>query len=221
MTLQVVVNHYGETELLRGTLDSVTSTVPAASVLVLDGRYANFQGDRDVTPASRDLCDDYRKVEYRRPPDDRLPFGEGTGRRPIHAKAEWVWYEQADPDAWALKIDDDERLRRFDVDPSDLDRRLKYTVSVDMPTGDTPELPRLWVPEEWTFYVDDLSLPRREYPRETAFDDLRQVVTTLGPEATWARTSDRIADSTRIRNRGDDRSRDYRASRKKQKAGFR
>ncbi len=216
--LQVVINHYGEADMLREALDSVTTVVPEASVLVLDGRYANFYyGEDDTTRGSEDLCRLYEGVSYRSPPDDALPFGEGlSGRRPIYDKAEWVWYEQADAGTWSLKLDDDERLRRFDVDLSNLDRREKHVATIGMP-DDVITIPRLWVPEEWTFFVDDLCFPRDEFPRSLSFEALRD---DLGPEATWTRVGYTTADDVQIVNRGENRSTAYRVERDQQKEEF-
>lgn len=211
--LQVIVNHYGETDMLRDTLESVAEVLPDARTLVLDGRYANFDyGEGDLTPATRDLCRDYEAVEYRAPPEDRLPFGDAgdAGRRPIHEKAKWVWYEQATPDTWALKLDDDERIREFDVNLSDLDRSKKYLVALHMDGARKPvENARLWVPEKWTFYVDDLCFPREDVPRSTPFEELRDL---CAPGNTWAEYES-AADAIHIRNVGVDRSEDYRQAR--------
>jgi len=211
--LQVSVSHYGDRELLEECLNSLDYHLPGVPVHVLDGRYGNFEGGTDLTPGTEDLCSHYRSVHYHSPPEDRLPFGEGsTGRYPIHLKARWINYEVLDGSRWTLKVDADERLREFSASLDGLDREVKYTVDI-VTEGEHYKNARLWVPDNWTFYVGDILLPRDEFPRDTSFEDLREAA---GPETTWTRVSDDLRDLVRLENVGNTRDPSYVASRKKQ-----
>lgn len=218
--LQVVINHYGRPDLLGRTLDSVREHLPETPVHVADGRYAHFDpdGDGDLTPGSRDLCRDYENVHYHVPPDDLLPFGEERpeGRYPMHVAAEWLWYEVADASTWALKIDDDELLRRFDLDEDDLDgldRTLKYQATLRMGRRDEVNNARLWVPEEWTFYVDDICYPREQVQRGESFEDLRE---KCRPHYSWNNVG-KALERVKIRNLGHERDESWTTEREKVK----
>lgn len=212
--LQVVINHYGDPDMLDDALASVADVLPETPVVVADGRYANHAGPTDLTPETPAICAGYENVTYHSPPEERLPFGEENayGRFPIHQKATWLWYEVADPETWALKLDADELLREFALDEdalAALDREKKYLVNLNMAENHV-ENARLWVPDRWTFYVDDLCMPREEVPRTTDYEGLRD---RCRPEFTWTRVESR-REQVRIENRGYERSEDYMESRR-------
>lgn len=187
--LQVVIPHYGDRELLEGCLPTVVEKLPETPVHVVDGRYAHFDIglDSDLTPGTEDLCNQYENVHYHAPPDDLLPFGHERpeGRYPMNQKGAYVWYEVADPDRWALKIDADERLRKFeftDAELDDLNPEEKVLVELVVGKKDHVENARMWVPRNWTFYVGDICYPRSAVSRDTPFEELREI---CGPDLTW------------------------------------
>lgn len=180
MDYQVVIETFTDLDFLAGALASVPDSVP---VHVIDGRYATFDGEMDWTPGARRLCERFPNTTLHRD-RDRLPWGherdaaDPAVRWPQVAQMRFV-LGAIPNDTWTLKLDADERLRRLDVAESALDESQVYhaTVHVDghpyptMPDGEL-YVPRLWYPERWTFWTDDVPLPRDEYPRDTPAEEL-------------------------------------------------
>lgn len=219
LPLHVVISHFMDTEMLEGSLDSILDVLPETPVHVVDGRHANFPADWDTTPATQDLIHKYPPhIQYHRPPWEILPFGKGRarGRYPNHMKAKYVWYHVVPQACWALKIDADERLKTFDVDLEGLDPQTKYTALIEMEPGPI-ENARLWVPHEWTFYMDDIPAPRKKVQRDVDFDVLHERV---GPSLTWSNVSRELSETEAIyiQNLGHERAEAYTERRKAQKA---
>lgn len=219
LPLHVVISHFMDTEMLEGALDSITEVLPETPVHVVDGRHASFPGEWNITPATFDLIQEYpAHVQYHRPPQEVLPFGKTRteGRYANHLKAKYVWYHVAPQACWALKMDADERLLTCDINLSELEASTKYTALIEM-ESDTIENARLWVPHEWTFYVDDIPVPRREVQRDVDFDALHE---RIGPTLTWSNVSRDLSETEalHIENRGHERSEAYMERREAQLA---
>lgn len=188
--LQVVYSHYGDSEDLAESLETVVERLPRTPVHVVDGRHATFDYEvetGDLTPETPGICEGYENVHYHAPPDDLLPFGHERphGRYPMNQKGSYIWYEVADPDRWALKIDADERLRKFeftDAELDDLNPTDKVLVELVVGKKDHVENARMWVPRNWTFYVGDICYPRKVVPRDASFEELRD---KCDPEYSW------------------------------------
>lgn len=220
MDVQVVIQHWGEPSMLWGALESIRKLVPELDVFVLDGRFATFGNDDDpvLTPGSKEVCDEFGQAEYLAPPEERLPFGHERpeGRYPQFEKARWTWYEAVNEERWSLRVDDDERLLKLDLPETgdELDDLRKYRVTIEMPNGDTPQLPRLWVPKYWTFFTGDLCVPRELFNRDRDVEDFQE---HLHPDKTWVGVDNSLQDRIRLRNVGDERSDAYREKRETQK----
>lgn len=199
----------------RRALESLPTGVHAH---VCDGRYANFSGDHDLTPGLEALCDERAAWHYHAPDDYLLPFGANIDapdewRPGVYAKAHWM--EAVLPqDEWALKLDTDERLRTFDVDLGDLDRRKKYAPVIDLhgQRKQSVHIARLWVPRYWTPWVGDCLLPKTLFPRDHPIDCLQRVWRDDEWTALRFLRRGQTAD-IRIDNYGAERPADYQARR--------
>lgn len=197
---------------LEAALASTADFDDVVDVTVVDGRYASFDGDHDLTPGAEEACDAYDHVTYTHPPE--LPIGRDTERgallrSPQHEQAKWVNYEVLPQEEWALEMDTDERLEHVDVDAiADLDPRRKYTPQVLTPNGDQlkPAI-RLYQPGYWTFWIDDVMFWRSFYPRDTPLEELFEAhVYSVHRNTGYAGETGAI----RIRNLGAERPQDYR-----------
>lgn len=169
---------YDDLPECRQAIQSVPTGVP---VHVCDGRYATFPGDYDLTPGLAEYCADRDHAHYHAPPADSLPFGHALDvpaewRPGVHAKARWI-DEVCPQDAWALKLDTDERLRTVDVDLDALDETVKYCPVVDLHEQHQQRVhvARLWVPDRWTRWIDDCLLPREIIPRDHPLECLQRI----------------------------------------------
>lgn len=206
--LNVHIYCYEDLEFLKDAVAQVPDGIP---IHVCDGRYADFDGDYDLTPGAAEWCDDQPGVTYHAPPADRLPFGDPDDtehRRSVHEKSEWVNYEVLPQDEWTIKLDTDEEFTRFDAEyVPDLDPEIRYRVYVDVDEDRHFYLTRLWQPQYWTVWVNDCLLPRDEVPRYTPVEEIAEK---------WYdhRNERRVRiEAIRIDNRGTDRPDDYLARR--------
>jgi len=152
--------------------DCLASIPPQYDVRVFDGRYCHFAGDRNTTPAFREICEPLSNVKLFVPPVEILPFGDPEHppewRSDLHEKTQWAWSHLPD-DEWTLKLDTDERIDALPPDVTDgLDRAKKYspefeTVGVGR---DAIHIARLFVPGNWSPWIDDCMVPRELFPRE-------------------------------------------------------
>lgn len=182
--VQVLIHCFDDADFLAGALASIPDAWP---VHVVDGRYATFAGERELTPAAATVCEDAPNTWYHAPPSDRLPWGheydDGTDRWPQYCEMQYSATEILVPSVWTLKLDADERLETFDVAVDDLDRDTKVHASVrleDNPsediTGEFAYIPRLFVPERWTFWTDDAFVPRDEVARDAGAPAVKAAV---------------------------------------------
>lgn len=209
MTVNVHIHTYGDLEMLREAVASVPEGIP---IHIFDGRYADFEGDTDLTPGCREFCAAHPDCRYYAPPEHLRPFpGDSELREPVSRKSRWG-FEHLPAEEWTLKLDADERLTRFDVDFAALDPEGKHCPVIESVDGQRFHIARLFKPKYWTPWVDDCLLPRGLYPRDTPLGDLARV---------WTET-DRIAqrfigrypiDSIHIENYGPERPADYRERR--------
>lgn len=214
--MNVHIHAYGDPALCEQAIQSVPDSMP---VHVFDGRYRSFAGDTDLTPGLAEICESYGNATYHEPPAETLPFGDpekpGEYRAPQHEKTTWAW-SRLPADDWTLKLDADEELACFDADLDELDRSKKHRVNVSIP-GD-PDYPdalstRLWVPEHWTFWTDDLQVPRDDCPRTA---DAAEVKTAIDQGAYKARQNLGTRDDIVIENIGHERPASYLARREAQ-----
>lgn len=171
---------------LRRAVETVPSDV---KVHVLDGRYCDFPGNYDVTPGAAEFCDGYDNLVYHRPPDDLLPFGDPkipiSYRDSIHKKAEWMYYDVLPQDQWTVHMDSDERLIYMDrsvfsrlQDDDFLSPRMyirKGNARNETQTASIETTPRIFKPKFWTFWVDDLAVPRHQCPRGLGSEETKRV----------------------------------------------
>lgn len=174
---------YDDLPFLRRALEYVPDDL---TVHVLDGRYCDFSGDTNLTPGVEEFCQSRKGVRYHAPPEDRLPFGnpdKSAYRSSVHEKCRWAYYEVLPQDEWTLHLDTDEQLVWFDrsvleeVQDDVAYRPLIYTREIEnsrwKKTGRLLFTPRLFKPEHWTFWVDDLLIPRSYLSRDVR--DLQRI----------------------------------------------
>lgn len=160
--------------------EAVASVPGGFPIHLVDGRYADFPGDYNLTPGAQSWAATQPDVTYHAPPDDLLPFGDPNNtahRRSTHEKAKWVNYDVLPPAEWTLKLDSDERLVEFDWERvADLDPGRRWRIQIEV-VGEPREwrLTRLWQPNYWTVWANDLLLPRSEVPRDTELERLQQL----------------------------------------------
>lgn len=212
---QVFIHCFEDADLLEGALESLPETIP---IYVVDGRYATFSGDRDVTPDAPAVCDSYDNVTYHRPPADRLPWGhehadaDPANRWPQYCEMQYS-LSIIDESRWTLKMDTDERLQRFAVDLDGLDPREKVHTTVLLEdhafediTGDRAYIPRLFVPEQWTFWTDDVFVPREDVPPDAGAPTVKAFAHAGG---NYKRVNLMHRDEIVIENIGHERPDDY------------
>lgn len=200
--------------MLREAIESVPES--ARRIYVVDGRYATFDGETDLTPGAADLAAEFERAEYVEPDPDQLPFGHdrpsGTPVRwPVHLKQRWVFEDVLPQDEWVLKMDTDERVETIDAELFErLPRRWKAAPRVDTLWERGVAQPRIYVPEYWTYWLADVAFPRYLYPRGTDAETLYEA------EQHYDMAPVRNVGSTpavQLRNVGDDRPEDYRERR--------
>lgn len=212
-------------------LDRAVSTVPEDVIIhIFDGRYEDFDGDYLLTPGLSDYCRNRNNLEYHRPPDDLLPFGDPdcppSYRDSVHQKACWAYYEELPQDQWTIHMDADERLIYLDRTFFDriqddvifspriflqrpLDSREEKTTSVISHTM------RIFKPRYWTFWVDDLPIPRNQCERGLGAKETKKIHQDVDQREFRERTQSVI-----IENLGERRPDDYLKRRTKQLAKF-
>lgn len=164
----VAMHAWGDADLARRAIESVPDATP---VHVIDGRFAGFMPDAPVlTPGLREVCDRLARTHYHAPDESRLPFGHDSDhpdhfRPAVHAKAVFTYHEVLPQDAWAVQIDTDEVIERFDADAiRALDPAYRYQPRFDLADGREWEhpfvAPRIGVPGNWTHWIDDCAVPR-------------------------------------------------------------
>lgn len=179
MTCNVHIYAYGDGGV-KDAIRSAESVLPEAHVYVIDGRYANFPKVDcfDITPGLESFCEDRPNVSYHAPPTEELPYGEQSetfgGISGQVEKARFTNYEVLPQDEWSIKLDSDERLERFDVNLDSLDRTTKYFPAVTFRMTAQQTLPRLWVPGNWTFLMNDCSVPRDVLGRAASNEDIME-----------------------------------------------
>lgn len=215
MALHIWIPCFDDLDQLEQALASTEPFDDVADVTVVDGRYATFDGDADLTAGAEEACDAYDHVTYTHPPE--LPIGDDTEtaailRSPQHTQARWVNYEVLPQDEWALEMDTDERLEHVDADELDeLNPRRKYTPKVLTPDDEQlkPAI-RLYQPGYWTCWIDDVLFWREFYPRETPLKELFKAhIESVHRNTGYAGGTDAI----RIRNLGPERPQEYRERR--------
>lgn len=205
----IAIPFYSELELFKRCVRSIPDHL---DIYAFDGRWQTFPGDTDVTPGAETWCAEQPNVKYFAPPEHRRPWGSDRDdwhpatRYDQTAEARFMHYEILPEDEWVLKLDADETLERYDDVFEQLNPNLKYTPVV-MTTDGEPLYPdRIYVPEHWTFWLDDCFFPRDFYPRDTPVEDLALAQQeTLHKRAHQGGTVDAIA----IVNHGADRSEGY------------
>lgn len=208
--LNVWIPCFDDLDQLKGAIESTEPFADRLQVHVIDGRYATFEGENDLTPGAKAACRRHDHVEYLHPPG--LPVGDPEAkphlRSPQHEQATWVNYEVLPQDEWALEMDTDERLERLPTGAlDDLDPRRKYTPTVLTPDDEqlTPAI-RLYQPRYWTFWIDDVMLWREYYPRSTPLPELFEAhVQTAHRNIGYAGEVGGIT----IRNNGEERPSEY------------
>lgn len=224
-TLNIWIPCYDDLDQLKGALASLEPLFDGehdVTVYVVDGRYANFPGETNVTPGARDHCEHRRArrhpVEYHTPPD--LPLGEpdvpDKWRSPQHEQAKWVNYELLPQDEWAMEMDTDERLEEADLsvlrnENGQLGTKAKetYQWSPKVLTMDDEQLLpaiRIYKPRYWTFWIDDVLFWREHYPRDTP---LEKIVTTHATSSHRNTNYGGVLEEIVLRNLGQERPADY------------
>lgn len=222
--LNIWIPCYDDLEQLREAVESVQPFLErheSVSAYVVDGRYATFEGETNCTPGADGLCSRYNAI-YVDPslpelgsshcPQVELPWGDPDApdylRSPQHEQAKWVNYELLPQDEWALEMDTDERLEALDLEClAGLDPRGKYTPEVLTPDGEQlmPAI-RLYQPQFWTFWIDDVMFWREFYPRDTPTQDLVEGhVRTAHRNTAYGGTVECLT----LRNHGADRPAEY------------
>lgn len=210
---QVLINAYGDLPMLREAVASIPDGIP---IHVTDGRYETFDGETDLTPGLAEFCDEHPDCEYHEPPEDHQPWpddGIPSNRTPQFIEARWIYYEAIPDDVWTLKVDTDERLVRFDAPLDRLTDHWKYRVTVEM-ADRVLSVARLWKPVYWTFWVDDIQVPRGDFSRDAGSAEIRRAVDASGHDALCC---DAYDDTVVIENRGHERPDDYLDRRHRQK----
>lgn len=171
--MQIVIECFNDADLLEGALESIPAEIP---VHVFDGRYASFPGDRDTTPRVETITSAFQNTTLYQP-TEKLPWGheydiDSRYRASKHEQIQYI-LETIPNDVWTLKLDSDERLKEFAVDVSKLDKNQVYHITAlvdETPYTTMPDeklfVPRLFYPENWSFWVDDVPLPRDEIDRD-------------------------------------------------------
>jgi hypothetical protein len=205
----VYIKSYDDLDMLEGAVKSIPDGVP---IYVLDGRYADFDGDGIRTDGAEDWCESEDNVHYHTPPDVELPWGHRhvdvtpSLRAPIHEQAKWANYRMLPQDRWVIHMDADERLETFAVDWDDLDSQNKYVPYIDSLAERDVGVPRLYVPEQWTFWIAGVMYPRAMFPRWTPLPRLLR----LHVETRYQYSHrEALTESIRITNVGDSRPPDY------------
>lgn len=172
----VLIPFYDDLDLLKRVVKSVPDDL---TVFAVDGRYQHFPGETCLTDGAEEWCADQPNVRYCPPPEDQRPWGADRPDLPPkvrydqHAETAYVNYELLPQDEWVLKLDTDERLVHLDRDElEDCDPQMKYTPYMKSPTRGRLYSHRVYVPEYWTFWVDDVSFPRDFYSRHTSVVEL-------------------------------------------------
>lgn len=208
--LNVWVPCYDDLDQLKKALASTEKYADEIDVYVVDGRYAAFEGDDPLTPGAKAHCNQYDHVEYTHPP--AVPIGDPEAdelvRSPQHEQAKFVNYELLPEGEWALEMDTDERLEYLDLDTlADLNPRRKYTPQVLTQDGEQlmPAI-RLYQPQHWTFWIDDVMFWREYYPRSLSVDRLFSAhMGTAHRNTGYAGETEAIT----LRNYGDERGDEY------------
>lgn len=215
--LNIWMPTYDDVEQLGAALASTAVYADHVDVHVIDGRYATFDGEDDLTPGAKLVCDEHEHVEYWTPRS--LPLGDPEVddrlRSPQHEQATWVNYDLLPGDEWALEMDTDERLETLDVDAlAELDPRRKYTATVLTPDDEQlwPTI-RLYQPRYWTFWIDDVMFWRDFYPRSTSLSDLFKAhIETSHRNTGYGGETEAVV----LRNHGGDRPDEYQERRAQQ-----
>lgn len=201
---------FDDLDQLKEAIASTAEFSDDITVYVVDGRYETFDGDADLTDGAEEFCATLDHVEYAPPPS--LPLGDPEAhkflRSPQHEQAKFVNYELLPQGEWAMEMDTDERLETLDADAlSELKPRRKYTPEVLTPGGEQlwPAI-RLYQPEHWTVWIDDVMFWKEYYPRSTPIDDLFDAhMNTKHRNTGYGGETDAI----RLRNHGADRPEEY------------
>lgn len=198
---------FDDAPMLRGAVESVPDGIP---IHVFDGRHADFDGERNLTPEIKRFCRRHPDCHYYAPPADDLPFGHDhdlSKRGAGYAKSRFV-FEHLPPDEWTLKMDTDERLETFDIDIETLAPQIRYCPPVEREADENAHISRLFQPRYWTPWIGDCFLPREVFPLDTSLDRLHTIWTTHDYRVVRfirrAETSD-----IRIRNIGHERPASY------------
>lgn len=214
--LQIYIQTYHDLEFLEKALDSIPKT-NKIKTYVVDGRYANFEGEKNLTINAERLCKNTKNTQYTHPPN--LPIGDPEKpsdlRHPQHVEAKYINYQLLDPDTWTLKMDSDETIQNIQLSILDeLHPKQKYSAKVETPNGKElrPAI-RIYKPKYWTFWIDDAFLYREYYPRDTPLKKLYTTyLHTKHANIGYGGTVEQI----KLLNRGVERPDEYRRRRAKQ-----
>lgn len=212
--MNVHIYAYDDLSLVERAVASVRDTLGDVPIHVLDGRYALFDGETDLTPGLVGWCTG-EGVIYHAPMRSRLPFGHDTDALPeyrpgVHAKAMWAFEHALPPDEWTLKMDADETLKRFDADLENLSAEGKYAPVIHRhgDTAGTSHITRLFKPTHWTPWINDTLLPRPLFPRDSALETLAAPYLQKEFRVVWHINRGHVRD-VEIDNHGADRPADY------------
>lgn len=167
------IHVYHDLDFLK---DAIASLPENITKYVIDGRYCLFDPGADGldwSPEVRDYCRGQANIEYILPPESLLPFGHSFDvpdkyRPGNHAKAKYAFREVLPEDEWTLKLDADERLETFDVDPWKLDEEVRYGPLLKRgQAARDGHVARFFKPKYWTPWIDDCLLPRALFPRDS------------------------------------------------------
>lgn len=162
---------------LQMVKEAVRSIPDDIIVHVLDGRYADFPGEYDLTPDLEEWCNPIGNIRYHRPPEEILPFGEGkssTDRAAQNAKAKWANETILPQSQWSLQMDTDERLIHVNREIfEDFRDNYRYRPRIPIDDGRSVTQPRILKPAHWTYWIDDCAIPRDVVPRDTELEYLR------------------------------------------------
>lgn len=215
---------FNDLKELDRAVESIPEDVP---IHVFDGRYQDFDADHSLTPGASEYCRSRHNLRYHAPPDSLLPFGNPdvgkSYRDSVHQKACWAYYEILDQDQWTIHMDTDERLVYLDRDFFDrIQDDVIYSPRMYMRddlSGDSSTTisctMRIFKPKFWTFWVDDLPIPRHQCKRGLGAKETKKIHQEMDQWQFRRRTQAVI-----IENLGAKRDGEYLMKRKEQLTKF-
>ena len=168
--MYVSVSVYDDGDLLTGCLDRIRDVLPEATVDVVDGRYETW-------PAENDNSTDQTAEVARERADGYYPDGPYPDEQHKHLRR----LQLAPEGEWALFIDADERLERFDADALEQGAAYRPRIFNALVYSQTPisYWPRVFDPADvadiksWDRYLFDVDVETTDHVTIVHRHDLR------------------------------------------------